>query len=466
MKRISLYIVLTFIIFLYVVNSAEALEVRIIGEKLSVHADQVPLQDILQRITDQGVVVRIDPALNPRISASFENRDMQKGLASILKSLNYLLIWKTVKAPPPGRLFRLAQLHIFRPGEKDRMQRFRRRSAFDVARNPKDGSFYVRGEILLKLGPGMRFAEFEKLLDKIRGTVLERNPITGIYRIRLPENADVPAIAELITKHPGIGKAEPNYAYSVSVPYTGVSPSGTDYPSAVLPPAGKAPIAVLDTGLSAGSGLDEFVLASLDATDPGEPISDNLGHGTQMSLIAAGVISPYGVQTEQGNALNPVIPIRAFDDNGVTSNFSMMQSIDFALKNGARVMSLSWSSETESGFLEESLNYADSQGLVIIAAAGNEPTGKEVWPAAYESVIGVGALAPDGTPWKKSNYGSFVTLSAPGFADLPVGYKGEPGLYAGTSISTAYVANRIASYLSENPEARKQDVVNALDDLF
>ena len=53
-------------------------------------------------------------------------------------------------------------------------------------------------------------------------------------------------------------------------------------------------------------------------------------------------------------------------------------------------------------------------------------------------------------------------LYASGFATLPVGYKGDPGAYAGTSISTAFVANIIANYLSRNPEATNQKVFNAL----
>lgn len=459
-KRFICYTILT-IIALLSAYPVSAFELQITGDRLSLHANRVPLQTLLRRMTDLGISIRVDPKLNPDISADFEDRDMQQGLASIFKSLDHVLIWKTVEAPP-GRIFRLAEIQIFEPGKKENMKPFGRRSALSVARNPKDGSLFVKNEVLLRLKPGLRFSAFKKLLKKIGGTVLERNPLVGIYRIRVGKN-DIPALAELLTKHPGIAKAEPNYAYPISVPYRSPEPSAAGA-SAIPLPDGKIPIAVLDTGLAPDSGLDDFILASLDAMNPDEPISDALGHGTQMAFIAAGVVKPQGVSSETA-ARNPIIPIRAFDDNGLTSNFNIMRSIDFALENGARVMSLSWSSETRSDFMEKALDYADSKGLVIVAAAGNEPTGKQVWPAAYDSVIGVGALAPDGKPWKKSNYGNFVSVSAPGFASLPVGYKGDPGYYAGTSISTAYMANSIANYLSENPKARKKDIFNALDNL-
>lgn len=218
---------------------------------------------------------------------------------------------------------------------------------------------------------------------------------------------------------------------------------------------------MLDTGLDPDSVPQEYVLASFDALDPDESISDSLGHGTQMALIAAGVVKPYGVRTESDTS-TPVLPIRVFDDNGYTSSFTIMSSIDFALQNGARVMSLSWGSETRSDFLESALNYARSKGLLILASAGNEPTGEPVYPAAYPSVIGVGALGPDGKSWEQSNYGDFVTLYAPGFATLPVGYKGDPGAYAGTSISAAFAANIAADYLSKHPDASTEEVLKVL----
>jgi hypothetical protein len=133
-----------------------------------------------------------------------------------------------------------------------------------------------------------------------------------------------------------------------------------------------------------------------------------------------------------------------------------MESINFALDNNARVMSLSWGTETNSAFMEKAFEYASAKGMIIVAAAGNEPTGNPVYPAAYRSVIGVGALDPHGrTNWINSNYGSFVAFYAPGFANLPVGHNGEPGVYAGTSISAAYVANSISSFLSQNLSATK-----------
>jgi thermitase len=464
MKKIAACCAILGIILLCLGN-ANALEVRITRDKLSVRANQDPLQSILERMADIGITVRIDPRLNPKISASFEERDIKEGLDSILKSLDHVLIWEFIKGPL-GPIPKLAEIHVFEPGRKDLMRPLVTRSTLPIAIDPGDGSLFVKDEILVRLRKGISLKEFEELLRQIGGIVVDSNAAVGIYKIRLPQDTDVRSIIEKIGNHPGIARAEPDYAYPISASYKSRSPAPSN--AAFSNTSGLVdgePIAVLDTGLSPESGLGPLVLSSLDSLNPDGQLSDSLGHGTQMALIASGIVTPDGAGTAS-DELTPLIAIRAFDDNGFTSDFHIMRSIDFAIDNGARIMSLSWGSETRSEFLEKYLEYASSRGLFIIAAAGNEPTGRPVYPAAYPSVQGIGALDPDGKPWVKSNYGDFVKLYAPGFATLPVGYKGDPGIYAGTSISTAFVANFIANYLDKNPKATTQEVLDAVSGRF
>jgi thermitase len=454
-------IIILFSIFILVCGtSAFALDVRVADDRLSIEAEQVPLQEILKRLNLLGVQIRIDPEINPTVTASFEDRDIQKGLGSILKSLDYVLIWSSVQGPS-GPIPRLAEIQVFRQGKKGLMKPLVNDSTLNIVKN-SDGSFIVKDEILLRLKPGADQSELKRILRKIGGILLDSQPDLGVYRIRLPENSELSSLLDQIKDLSNLEEAEPNFAYPLPTPITNGDPgTPTQSPSVFAMPGGKAPVAVLDTGMMPNAGLEALVLASQDALNPDEPISDSLGHGTQMALITAGLIRPDGVRVGL-DTQTPIIPIRAFDDNGFTSNFHIMNSIDFAIEHGAKVLSLSWGSETRSDFLESAMDYADSKGLIIVASAGNEPTGKPVYPAAYPSVIGVGAIGRDGKPWDSSNYGDFVTLYAPGFASLPVGYKGDPGLYAGTSISAAFVANLVAEVLSRNPEASRQDVIKAL----
>ena len=460
MKKRVINVLFLIFILLFGAN-AFALEVRVAGDRLSVEADQAPLQGILKRLAGRGIRIRIDPEVNPKITASFKDRDIQKGLGSILKSLDHALIWEAVQGPS-GPIPRLAEIQVFRRGKKGLMKTLVTDSNLSIVKNPRDGSFLVKDEILLRLKPGTDPSELKRILRQIGGTLIDSQPGLGIYQIRLPENTDVPSLVDRIKGQASLEEAEPNYAYPLPAPLVNTESGGSaqTFSDASLP-GGRVPVAVLDTGMMAGAGLEEFVLASKDVMNPEDPISDSLGHGTQMALIAAGVIRPDGVNIGS-DTLTPIIPIRSFDDNGFTSNFNIMDSIDFALDHGAKVLSLSWGSETHSDFLESAMDYASSKGLMVVASAGNEPTGKPVYPAAYSSVIGVGAIGKEGKPWESSNYGDFVTLYAPGFATFPVGYKGDPGVYAGTSISAAFVANLIADILSRNPAATKQEIMKVL----
>jgi len=442
----------------FLAGEAGALKVQITGDRLTLEAENVPLQDILARLAQEGIRARIDPQINPPVSATLQDRDIQKALEFILRDLDYVLLWESIQGPR-GQIPRLSEIQIFKPGRKDSMRPLRTRRILAVARNPRDGSYYVRDEILLKLRPGTDLQKVEALLAKWGGRVVDSYAALGIYRIRLPEGTDVPALIEEFQEKLGRGSAEPNFAYPV--PRTPGDMALSPIDPALSPGESPVPVAIIDSGLSSQVRMDRYVLASLDALNPDQAISDEEGHGTQMALVASGIVKPLGAK-EDTETQATIIPIRAFDENGFTSSFILMQSIDFALKHGARVMSLSWGSETKSDFLGDALESASSRGLVIVASAGNEPTGQPYYPAAYSSVIGVGALGPDGKPWEKSNQGDFVALYAPGFASMPVGYRGEAGMYAGTSISAAFVANRIASILAVNPTATRAEIIKAL----
>ena len=74
-------------------------KVKIIEDRLSLHANDIPLQSILQRLANQGIKIRIDPQINPKITGSFNNRDIRQGLESILRSIDHALVWKSITGP-------------------------------------------------------------------------------------------------------------------------------------------------------------------------------------------------------------------------------------------------------------------------------------------------------------------------------------------------------------------------------
>lgn len=433
--------------------------VRIQGDRLTLDVDNQPLAVILEKLASQGIRIRIDPEINPLITAKFNRRAIGPALSSILKSVDYALIWRKDKASAKDEP-RLWEIRIFYRGQEARIRPLEKGANLDIVKG--DGAAYVKDILLLRLKPGITEAEIAVMLDRLGANLVDVYPPLGIVRIRLPHGSDVPAIAEKIAEAEGIENAEPDYAYPLE---GGRTVTAGNLPSAAtetaIPSSDATTVAVMDSGLSADYADNPFVQAAYDAVSPGATVGDEMGHGTQMVLIAAGAINPLGAETKSA-AGSPVVAIRAFDDNGYTSTYTLVRGIDYAIENGARVLSLSWGSETASSLLESATDYAASRGLVLVAAAGNSPTGKPVYPAAYENVIGVGALTPDGEAWDQSNYGDFVSVYSPGLADLPVGYNGDPGVYAGTSIATAYTARQVAAILSRNPQADQKTILEIL----
>lgn len=112
-----------FMLLLSGAADAEAFELVITNGKLTVNADQVPLQDLLRVLSYNGIVVRIDPKINPLVSAVFKDRELEEGLKMLLKPNNHAFVWKAVPPFPKktNALYQLEEIHVFRPGEKDSM---------------------------------------------------------------------------------------------------------------------------------------------------------------------------------------------------------------------------------------------------------------------------------------------------------------------------------------------------------
>lgn len=439
---------------------AHALEVRLAADTLTIHADQAPLGDILARLEEAGIRVAMDDRINPLVTAHFENRETGEGIKRLLADCDYALSWKTI-AGPAGKLRRLDEVLVYKPGDRRTLKpRPAPAPALAEARAATNSITCLKGEILLRLKAGTTPDQFRALLLKTGAMIVDGIPALGIYRLRLPPDADLATALNALAGDPSVGRVEPNQIYrSIPPTRTGDGHSADSAARTVSSPGGPA-VAVLDSGFAANAALEKAVIASLDATSPGQAITDPLGHGTQMAYLASGSITPFGTGAAPGSI--SIIPIRTLDDNGLTSNFSLMQSMVFALENGARVISMSWGSTHDSGFFDDAVSYARQHGAALVAAAGNEPTGQPLYPAALPGVLAVAALTADGNVWDQSNYGPFVKLAAPGFADFPVGYKGPPGSYGGTSISAAYTANLIAQYLAAHPKATGDDAVAAL----
>ena len=442
MRKIDLTIFRSlFFALFFTASTASALYFRLDGDRLWLQAEQTPLVDVLEQFSRVGVGVRLDPSIQSTVTGLILGQDIDEALEALLEGYDYLLTWKMLRGPL-GRVPKLKEIQVYLPGSAASARPMPKKSTrFDATRGVAGTSpEFVKDELLVGARPGTTYAQFQSLLDQIGGMIVEADASTGVYLIRFPTGTNVEALLRQLGRNPLIAHAELNYVTRL--------PGGlsTGFPSlpAVSPPAdGSIPVAVLDSGLDPSAGLAPLVSAGWDAVEPERNLSDPDGHGTQMAFLASGVLAADGLSAS-GETL-PLVSVRAFDEDGKTSNFALMQALAYAEKAGAKVVNMSWGSAVDSEFMRTAIQVAAKQGLILVAAAGNEPTGNAVYPAAYSDVIAVGGVGADGQPWANSNHGAFVDVSAPASATLP------SGSYVGTSISSAAVANALAQYLNQRP---------------
>ena len=137
------------LLFAGVPASANAFQMNIEGDKLSVQAESVPLQTLLQHLATYGIAVRIDPKLNHPVTASFDDKDLEDGLKSLIRPLNSIYVWQSGRksaGTAKDATYRLTEVQIFKPGEKDRMVYLQEESDTSAAQAPledhREDSFF------------------------------------------------------------------------------------------------------------------------------------------------------------------------------------------------------------------------------------------------------------------------------------------------------------------------------------
>ncbi len=171
-------------------------------------------------------------------------------------------------------------------------------------------------------------------------------------------------------------------------------------------------------------------------------VEDEQGHGTAVTgVIAASMNSGNTV----GIAPNVnIITIKAeCDENGNFARTSdLVFGLYYAIERDVQVVNMSFGGGEDA--YSEAVQLAYDSDVICVAAAGNESTSRLTYPAAYEHVIGVGALADDS--WELadySNYGENVDIVAPGTtytAEMGGGYS----VTNGTSLASPIVTGAIA----------------------
>lgn len=197
-----------------------------------------------------------------------------------------------------------------------------------------------------------------------------------------------------------------------------------------------------------------------DATDPlaGGPLRSP-GHGTATaSVIVSATGAPAGVPAAafvSGTAPGAMlVPIRTTKSVVLWSMGRLVKAIYHAVGENCRVISMSLGGPVGGAALHDAVRYAESQGTIVLAAAGNQVR-FVTYPAVYDEVIAVAASTYDDGEWSGSCRGDAVDVTAPGHSvyRARVQKKNNQPAYSverssGTSYAVAATAGIAALWLS------------------
>ena len=203
-----------------------------------------------------------------------------------------------------------------------------------------------------------------------------------------------------------------------------------------------------------------------DLSDP----ADDHGHGTHCAGIVAAA-GDNGLDVAGVCWTVRLMPLKVLDSDGDGSAADAVPAIYYAVANGADVISGSWGGQEDSRTLREAIAYAHEQGVIVVAAAGNENSDVPYYPAAYPEVLSVAATDAGDRRYYLSNYGDWVDLAAPG-RDIvslrPPGllwsarHDDFTGRMSGTSMAAPHASGACALLLSANPLLTGEEVERIL----
>jgi subtilisin family serine protease len=258
-------------------------------------------------------------------------------------------------------------------------------------------------------------------------------------------------------------------------------------------------VAVIDEGVDlTHPDLTANLLAGHDATDGnlnGAPNEINLdAHGT----ACAGIIAAVGNNTKGtvGVAYNTkIMPVRIGYSNGlplsdpnrtwINNDSWTANGINWAVQNGADILSNSWGGGSPSTSITNAINNAvnngrNGKGCIVLFASGNFNTNVS-YPANLNNVIAVGASSMcderksptscDSEFWWGSNFGNEIDIVAPGVEIFTTDISGVNGYktgdytsnFNGTSSACPNAAGVAALVLSVNPNFTQTQVREILE---
>jgi subtilisin family serine protease len=356
----------------------------------------------------------------------------------------------------------------------------------------------VPGEILIG------YLDDSPIARRTSGLAISLTPVAQagelvVALVQVPKGQERAVVAQL-AHQPGVVYAEPNGIASAA--FTPNDPYYAD-PNKVYAPqqvyanrawdfvrgSGQVVVAVVDSGVDlahpdlvggfwinpgevVGNGVDDDGNGFVDDVNGWDFVNgdnaplDDHGHGTHVTgILAAQLDNGIGISGIAGGIR--VLPVKVLSSANTGTWANIAAGIIYAANQpGVRAINLSLGCAVMSVTLRNAVEYAQSKGILVVAAAGNDASDQSFYPAAFDDVVAVAATTLGGARWSLSNFGSHLDIAAPGSTVYSTTWKPATGstyaFLSGTSMAAPAVTGAAALLWSLIPNLSAAEVVDLL----
>lgn len=315
----------------------------------------------------------------------------------------------------------------------------------------------------------------EVIYSTYGASIIEYIPQLVCFRLMIQPGLDPESLAVVIEADPNVAYCEANYIFSAPEPVQGSQPfidvvgdagAVSSQPSAIplsLPTIHSTTtgagvrVGVIDVGVDASHPLlSNAVSTGYDFIEDDTTATDELGgsasgHGT----FVAGIINLIAPDAE-------IIPYRVLDTAGRGDGYSVAEAIVRAIDDGCKVINLSMVMSGQQEAVYIAIRLARINNVVIVCSAGNDSVNIDRFPASDVLTLSVAAIDSLNLKADFSNFGTMISICAPGTQIYSAFPDSSYAWWSGTSFSSPFVTGQIALLFEKNQLASWDAIMGAV----